>query len=215
MKLTMKPWVVIWAIVLLCVMPQNGNAQNKELEKALKKEYKSKLKEYKKDGWKLDATSRSFEVVLLQHYDKLQNGNCTQLVGTSSGCMRTNVCRQAAYNNAIVTYANLASSYIKGRTASDVATADSETGELDRFYGAYERVLGTLINKGTLTESYSIYKEVNGAKEYQIIFLVDEDKALDIRKKALDAALEESKLKQEYAKQISDFINDKVTQITE
>ena len=33
MKLTMKPWVVIWAIVLLCVMPQNGNAQNKELEK--------------------------------------------------------------------------------------------------------------------------------------------------------------------------------------
>ena len=209
----MKPWVVIWAIVLLCVMPQNGNAQNKELEKALKKEYKSKLKEYKKDGWKLDATSRSF--VLLQHYDKLQNGNCTQLVGTSSGCMRTNVCRQAAYNNAIVTYANLASSYIKGRTASDVATADSETGELDRFYGAYERVLGTLINKGTLTESYSIYKEVNGAKEYQIIFLVDEDKALDIRKKALDAALEESKLKQEYAKQISDFINDKVTQITE
>ena len=76
-------------------------------------------------------------------------------------------------------------------------------------------MLGTLINKGTLTESYSIYKEVNGAKEYQIIFLVDEDKALDIRKKALDAALEESKLKQEYAKQISDFINDKVTQITE
>ena len=211
----MKPWVVIWAIVLLCVMPQNGNAQNKELEKALKKEYKSKLKEYKKDGWKLDATSRSFEVVLLQHYDKLQNGNCTQLVGTSSGCMRTNVCRQAAYNNAIVTYANLASSYIKGRTASDVATADSETGELDRFYGAYERVLGTLINKGTLTESYSIYKEENGAKEYQIIVLVDEDKALDIRKKALDAALEESKLKQEYAKQISDFINAKVTQITE
>ena len=206
MKLTMKPWVVVWTIVLLCVMPQSGRAQNKQLEKELKKEYKIKLKEYKKDGWKLDATSRSFEVVLL-HY--------TQLVGTSSGCMRTNVCRQAAYNNAIVTYANLASSYIKGRTTSDVATADSETGELDRFYGAYERALGTLINKGTLTESYSVYKDMNGAKEYQIIFLVNEDKALDARKKALNAALEESKLKQEYAKQISDFINDKITQITE
>ena len=87
--------------------------------------------------------------------------------------------------------------------------------ELDRFYGAYERALGTLINKGTLTESYSVYKDMNGAKEYQIIFLVNEDKALDIRKKALNAALEESKLRQEYATQISDFINDKITQITE
>jgi len=56
---------------------------------------------------------------------------------------------------------------------------------------------------------------MNGAKEYQIIFLVNEDKALDIRKKALNAALEESKLRQEYATQISDFINDKITQITE
>ena len=56
---------------------------------------------------------------------------------------------------------------------------------------------------------------MNGAKEYQIIFSVNEDKALDARKKALNAALEESKLKQEYAKQISDFITDKITQITE
>ena len=112
-------------------------------------------------------------------------------------------------------YNIMTSSYVKGRTTSDVATADSETGELDRFYGAYERALGTLINKGTLTESYSVYKDMNGAKEYQIIFLVNEDKALDIRKKALNAALEESKLRQEYATQISDFINDKITQITE
>ena len=56
---------------------------------------------------------------------------------------------------------------------------------------------------------------MNGAKEYLIIFLVNEDIALDIRKKALNAALEESKLSPEYAPQISDFINDKITQITE
>ena len=50
MELKMKPWVVVWTIVLLCVMPQSGRAQNKQLEKELKKEYKTKLKEYKKDG---------------------------------------------------------------------------------------------------------------------------------------------------------------------
>ena len=38
MKLTMKPWVVVWTIVLLCVMPQSGREQNKKLEKELKKE---------------------------------------------------------------------------------------------------------------------------------------------------------------------------------
>lgn len=40
MKLTMKPWVVVWTIVLLCVMPQSGRAQNKQLEKELKKSTK-------------------------------------------------------------------------------------------------------------------------------------------------------------------------------
>ena len=72
MELKMKPWVVVWTIVLLCVMPQSGRAQNKQLEKELKKEYKTKLKEYKKDGWKLDATSRSFEVILLQQIAEWQ-----------------------------------------------------------------------------------------------------------------------------------------------
>lgn len=52
-------------------MPVMTNAQNKALEKALKKEYKTKMKEYKKEGWKVFGTSRSLEVALLTHYDKL------------------------------------------------------------------------------------------------------------------------------------------------
>ena len=29
MELKMKPWVVVWTIVLLCVMPQSGRAKKR------------------------------------------------------------------------------------------------------------------------------------------------------------------------------------------
>ena len=40
------------------------------LSKALDKEYKQKLKEYKKGGWKVDS-DRSTEVVILKHLNKI------------------------------------------------------------------------------------------------------------------------------------------------
>ena len=57
--------------MLAMVMPM-AVAQNKLLEKAQKKEYKAKIKEFKKEGWKLYGSSRTIEVALLTHYDKLR-----------------------------------------------------------------------------------------------------------------------------------------------
>ena len=50
-------------------------AQNKQLKKQYSKMYKVKIKEYKKEGWKLDSSSKTLEVALLEHYKKLSR-NC-------------------------------------------------------------------------------------------------------------------------------------------
>ena len=47
------------------------NAQSRAMNKALKKEYKLKKKEFEKGKWVIYGTSRSIDVALLKHYEKL------------------------------------------------------------------------------------------------------------------------------------------------
>ena len=153
-----------------------------------------------------------------EHYEKLKDENNQEIVGTTSNCRSVNVCRQVAYNNAITTYASLAASYVKGRTASDVNLNSSDkyvTSEFDNFYAAYERVIGSEIKNGVLKESYSIKRKKGDINEYQIVFFVNEDKALLARKKAMQRALEESQLAQKYANEISKFVNEGVENINQ
>lgn len=149
-------------------MPVMTNAQNKALEKALKKEYKTKMKEYKKEGWKVFGTSRSLEVALLTHYDKLTTlgENGYEVVGICARYKSDNVGHQAAINNACNTYARNAGSAVKGRVVSDMASnGDDTSSEFDHFYAAYETLVEKEI-KGELQESYSIYKTLgNGEKQ--------------------------------------------------
>lgn len=185
-------------------------AQNKQLKKQYSKMYKVKIKEYKKEGWKLDSSSKTLEVALLEHYKKLKDSNYQEIVGITSNCRSINICRQAAYNNAIITYANLAVSTIKGRIISDANLDASDVeanNEFDKFYAAYERIVRMEIQDGVLESSYNIKRKNGDLNEYQVYFLVNEDKALQARKKAMQRALEETQLAQKYVNEISNFIN--------
>ena len=190
------------------------SAQSKQLEKQRSKMYKAKIKEYKKEGWKLDSSSKTIEVALLEHYEKMKDDNYQEIIGTTSNCLSTNVCRQVAYNNAIITYASLSASQLKGRTASDIYLDASDTSsntEFDKFYAAYERIINTEIKDNTIVESYCLKRKRGNANEYQIIFLINEDKALNARKRAMQRAVDETHLAQEYAAKVSKFINEGVS----
>ena len=184
-------------------------AQNKALEKARDKEYKAKIKEYKREGWKLSGSSRTLEVALLEHYEKLKNPENTELVGEVSQAKSLNVAKQAAYNNALITYANLAGSTLRGRVTSDLQVDQSaEDGEFDQMYAAYERLVQAEI-KGVLTESYAIVREDRrGNKEYKVFFIVNEEKAAAARLRAMERAMEETKAAQRYAREIADFVRE-------
>ena len=188
-----------------------ANAQNKVLQKAIKKEYKTKMKEYKKEGWKLFASSRSLDVALLKHYDKLETlgDNAYEIVGVCARYKSDNVGHQAAINNACNTYARNAGSHVKGRVVSDMASnGDDTSAEFDHFYGAYESLVQKEI-RGEMQESYAVYKDLgNGEKTMQVFFIINEDAATKARIRAFENAMKESEAAQKYAEKVSNFVKE-------
>lgn len=205
----MKKIIVI--LLAMTIVVPSVFAQNKTLEKALKKEYKTKMKEYNSSGWKIFGTSRSLDVALLTHYDKLTmlGDDGTEIVGIASNVKSKNVGHQVAINNACNTYAQIAGSHVKGRIVSDMAqNADDPNMEFDKFYAAYERLVDKEI-KGELKESYSVVKEVrSGLFEMQTYFIVNEDAATKARIRAMENAFKETQAAQKYADKISEFVRE-------
>ncbi len=205
MFLLMTLFVFVFALSL--------DAQSDLLSKALKKEYKTKMKELKKGKWEIFGSSRSLEVALLNHYEKLNKGgeNVSEIVGIASAFKSKNIGRQIAANNACTIYASQAGSLIKGRVVSDMgADADNLTVEFDHFYAAYERAIEKEI-KGEIKESFSIIRNNNdGSFEMQSFFLFNEEAAHNARLKAFENAAKESIAAQKYAEIISKYINEKV-----
>ncbi len=206
-----KVFLVILTLALFSQI--QSFAQNDLLNKALQKEYKAKMKEFKKGGWEIFGSSRSLEVALLNHYDKLNKGgdNVYEIVGIASAFKSKNIGRQMAMNNACVIYSSQAGSQVKGRVVSDMgADADNLTVEFDHFYAAYERAVEKEI-RGEIKESFSIIRQnKDGSYEMQSFFLFDEDSALNARVKAFENAAKESVAAQKYADIISKYINEKV-----
>ena len=192
------------------------NAQSRAMNKALKKEYKLKKKEFSKGGWQIYGTSRSIDVALLKHYEKLnENENTYEIVGVATAFKSKNIGKQVALNNACNLYARQAGSHVKGRVVSDMANnADDVSAEFDHFYAAYETLVEKEI-RGEMVESFSIIREVGKEKksgaaiyEMQTYYVIDEDAASAARIRAFENAMRESEAAQKHAELVSKFINE-------
>ena len=201
---------IIMFLMAFSLMMPVVNAQNsKALSKAVKKEYKTKMKEFKKGGWKLYGSTRSLDVALLTHYEKLAKaGDETyEIMGTCSQFKSKNGGHHTCVNNAANLYAQQAGRQVKGRIVSDIAgNADDVAAEFDHFYAAYESLVQKEIN-GELQESFSVIKEnKDGTFEMQTFFVVSESSATRARIRAYENALKESEAAQKYAQKVSDFV---------
>lgn len=205
----MKRLILMVAAALVLSLTGASAQNNKTLQKQLKKEYKNKMKEFQKGDWKVFGTSRSLEVALLKHYEKLDNEDNQEIVAQVSRFKSKNVGHQTAINNACNIYANQAGSTLKGRMVSDMAgNGDDASAEFDHFYAAYERLVEKEI-KGELRESFSVVKaNGDGTFEMQSFFIVNESAASRARIKAMENAQQESAAAQKYAKKVSDFVKE-------
>ena len=186
--------IITILLMLAMVMPM-AVAQNKLLEKAQKKEYKAKIKEFKKEGWKLYGSSRTIEVALLTHYDKLRQlgENGYEVMGEASSFKSKNVGKQMSINNACNIYSRNAGSHVKGRVVSDLAgDANNTDAEFEHFYAAYETLVEKEI-KGEMQESFSVIKDnKDGTFSMQTFFIINEDAAVKARIRAMENAMKES-----------------------
>lgn len=202
---------LITFFIALCLFVPAAVAQNKALQKAHQKEYKNKISEFKKEGWKLYGSTRSLEVALLKHYEKLEadGEENYEIMGECSKFKSKNVGHQTCMNNAANKYASQAGRKLKGRIVSDLAgNADAPESEFDHFYAAYESLVQKEIN-GELIESFSIIKDNgDGTFEMQSYFVVSESAATRARIRAFENAKKESEAAQRYATQVSNFINE-------
>ena len=194
-------------LALAFLMPGFASAKT-QLEKVREKAYKTKLKEYKKEGWK-SMSSKPMDLVLLEHYDKLAKlgDDGKEYDGTASRVKSKNVGQQMAANNAITKYARLAGSTLQGRVVADMSgNASDATGEFDNFYAAYESLVEKEM-KGELEPSFTIYRDNgDGTIEVQSFFIVQESAAQKARLRALEEAMKNSQVAADHAQKISDFV---------
>lgn len=207
--------ILVAAFVALGPLASDANAENKELQKLYKKELKEKKKEFKKQNRELLGSSRSLEVMLATHYDKLNTlgDKAREISGVASKVKSKNVGRQMAYSNACLSYAQQASGALKARMVGDVAAnANSIDNEMDSFYAAYERAVEKEMN-GELQESFCTIRPLgDGTYEVESFCILNEDGASKARIRAFENAARESEAAQRHAETISKFVQDGFTE---
>ncbi|MCH5232754.1 MAG: hypothetical protein J1E78_03875 [Muribaculaceae bacterium] len=194
-------------LALAFLIPGYAEAKT-ALEKAREKAYKTKLKDYKKDGWEA-LGSKPIDLCLLEHYDKLNalGANGHEVEGISTRSKSKNLGRQAAINNAVITYGQEAGSTLQGRVVADMSSNGVDTaGEFENFFAAYERLVEKEI-RGEMEPSFSIIRDNgDGTFEVRSYFIVEESSAQKARLRALEDALKNSELAAEHANKISEFV---------
>lgn len=200
---------LIMLLMALCIIAPAAMADlTPKQEKICNKNAKDRAKQLKKEGYTIMG-SLPLEDALYKHFAKMEMG-ATEEIGNGHSKSKNNG-RQMCLTSAMSEYSSKAVSQIKGRNVTDSYGNEVDTEndpEFARFYAAYERLTQKEI-KGELQESFTVVKEnPDGSYDFRMFMLVDENKALARRQKALKDAAAESQLAQDYAKQVSEFVNE-------
>ena len=210
----MKKLSVILIFVLSTAFIMPSCSTTSKLEKARDRQFKAKMKEFKKEGWKIYGTTKSLEVALLEYYEELKKDDVTEIMGEATAFVSKSVGAQSALNAAMIKYAQQASSYMRGRVVRDIfGDANNVPTEFDKFYAAYENKVEKEI-KGEIIPSFSVIRSKGKGQDGKEVFemqtycLVNESAASKARMRALEDALRESAAAQKYAKRVSDFVQE-------
>lgn len=199
----MKKFIML--LLAFCLMAPVAQAElSKKDLKECEKLAKKRAKELKKQGYTV-LGSLPLESVLDRHYQKIYDGTMQEQQGISTKTRSKNNGRMLAQSNAMNTYAGDQASQLKGRVIIDSKATDDV--EWEKFFAAFERIVEKEI-RGDLVESYSLIKEnPDGTFEIQTMYVYDRQKAERANKRALEQAIDESKLAADDASLISKFIN--------
>lgn len=200
---------IMLLLAFLMMMPCAMADRRKDLEKARNKQVKERLNKWKKDKWEIFGSTNTLEVALRQHLLTMEesDGLASEVSGVANGFKSKNLGRQACFNNACLTYAQLQGSDLQARMFEEgFLSMEDSAAEFEHFNAAYERAIQREI-KGEMKESFSIIRQLpDGNYEMETFFIVNDQAASSARLRALENALKESELAQKHASRISDFV---------
>ena len=206
MKRSLFSYVVV-AMALLFGCVASAGAQTKEA----KKDAKKRVKELKKEGWKLMTSTYSMEYVILEYNSYMAEDpeNRIALTGIAIG-QNPKVGRDNATMNAVTNYAGRAASQVVGKMKSIAqSTASEVSDEIDKFGEAYEIGVNTKIT-GIVKQHFILYRDLgDGTYEYNVYLSIDESQARQLREEAAQQAAEQAKLKS-LSQEVEDFIGQPV-----
>lgn len=184
-----------------------ANAQSKELEKNVKKT----VKEWKKDGWSMLASSTTMEYALLKYrtYIEADEDNHVEITGVAVSS-NPKIGRESAVMNGITNYASRAKAQVIGKMKSVMSSDESTLSEdeIDKFGAAYEVGVNSKLS-GMVKVHFVTVREKNGKKEFAAYMSLDET----IARKAREAAAREAKKKaslESLSQEVEDFIGQPV-----
>lgn len=199
-------------LMLVLAVLFGGVASVSAQSKALEKDVKKRVKELKKEGWKLQASATTLDYAMLKYrmYLEEDEENRIPLTGIAEG-KNLKIGRENAIMNGITSYAGRAKAQVVGKMkslmSSDAAAVSEE--EIDKFGAAYEAGVNTKIS-GLVKQHFVLIRDMdNGKKEFNVFMSIDETQA----KKAREEAALEAKKKTalgDLSEQVKDFIGEPV-----
>ena len=196
----MKKIALIASMMLMAAMPAIG--QTKSELKAARKEAKAAAKLLKRDGFKPlelgDVQTR------LEKYFLKVNAGCAQVIGVAENCMGTNLAQVTALSNAANQYAMLAGGDVRGRIVSSTTSLTGQ--QVDNIVSSFERLVEKDI-RGELVPYITTVRNDKGNIATRAYCIVDVDAAYQLRRRALEIALEEQSLAEQYGSRVSEWID--------
>jgi len=197
----MKKIALIATMMLMAGMPVFG--QTKGELNAARKEAKAAAKMLKRDGFKPielgDAQTR------LEKYFLKVNAGCAQVIGVAENCMSTNLAQVTALSNAANQYALFAGGDVRGRIVSSTTSLTGQ--QVDNIVSSFERLVEKEI-RGELVPYITAVRNKKGSIAARAYCIVDLDAAYQLRRRALEIALEEQSLAGEYGSRVSEWIDE-------
>ena len=169
----------------------------------IRKEAASAAKALKREGFK-PIELGNIQTRLEKYFLKV-NAGCAQVIGVADNCMSTNLAQVTALANAANQYALLAGGDVRGRI---VTSTSSLTGQqVDNIVSAFERLVEKDI-RGELVPYLTAVRERKGLIMARAYCIVDLDEAYQLRRRALEIALEEQSLAEQYGSMVSMWIDE-------
>lgn len=197
----MKKALTMMIAALLALAPVFG--QNRADLKSARKDAASAAKMLKREGFKPvelgDIRTR------LEKYFLKVNAGCTQVIGVADNCMSTNLAQVTALSNAATQYAMLAGGDVRGRIVSSTTSLTGQ--QVDNIVSSFERLVEKDI-RGELVPYVTAVREKKGRITARVYCLVDIDAAAQLRRRALEIALEEQSLAEKYGSMVSNWIDE-------